>query len=250
MTRYVLPGESDAYRRGRQELFAAEIALRDQIERVARMRRSLPRGMVMPDYRFREGPAALARDDPAEFTEIRLSELFDDGHDTLIVDHLMFAADDEQSCIMCSMWADGYNAIAPHIRQRASFVLVAKAEIGKVRRWARDRGWDRIRLLSSHGSPFNHDMGMEFADGSQGAGLSVFTRDESGAIYHRYTVDAEFDGDRRDTSLYTGEARGIDLYSPVWHLLDLLPTGRGDWYPDHGYMKREAVKHDLVSAGE
>ena len=65
MTRYVLPGESDAYRRDRQELFAAEIALRDQIERVARMRRSLPRGMVMPNYRFREGPAALARDDPS-----------------------------------------------------------------------------------------------------------------------------------------------------------------------------------------
>ncbi len=175
--------------------------------------------------------------------------MFDDGHDTLIVDHLMFAADDEQPCIMCSMWADGYNAIAPHIRQRVSFVLVAKAEIGKVRRWARDRGWDRIRLLSSHGSPFNHDMGMEFADGSQSAGLSVFPRDGSGAIYHRYTVDAEFDGDRRDTSLYTGEARGIDLYSPVWHLLDLLPTGRGDyWYPDHGYMKRKAVEQDVVSA--
>ena len=23
--------------------------------------------------------------------------------------------------------------------------------------------------------------------------------------------------------------RGIDLLSPVWHLFDLMPSGRGDW---------------------
>lgn len=251
MTRYILPGESDAYRRSRQELFEAEVALRDQIERVAQLRRSLPLGLAMPDYVFREGPADLTRagDDPAAFTDVRLTELFDHGHDTLIVDHLMFAANDEQPCVMCSMWADGYNAVAPHIRQRASFVLVAKAEIGKLRRWARDRGWDRIRLLSSHDTTFNRDLGMEAADGAQGAGLSVFTRDASGAIHHRYSVDAEFDGDGRDTSHYAGEARGIDLYTPVWHLFDLLPSGRGDWYPEHHYMTPETAKPDPLSAG-
>ncbi|HEX9342384.1 MAG TPA: DUF899 family protein [Actinomycetota bacterium] len=31
------------------------------------------------------------------------------------------------------------------------------------------------------------------------------------------------------------EYRGIDLLSPVWHLLDLLPTGRGDWMPSDGH---------------
>jgi predicted dithiol-disulfide oxidoreductase (DUF899 family) len=24
--------------------------------------------------------------------------------------------------------------------------------------------------------------------------------------------------------------RGIDLLSPVWHVLDLTPRGRGEWY--------------------
>jgi predicted dithiol-disulfide oxidoreductase (DUF899 family) len=135
---------------------------------------------------------------------------------------------------MCSMWADGYNAIAPHIRQRASFVVVAKAEIGKLRRWARQRGWDGMRLLSSHDSTFNQDMRMEREDGAQEAGLSVFTRDASGTVYHRYTISADLP--RGDLDLYEGEGRGIDLYSPVWNLFDLLPSGRGNWYPNHQYM--------------
>ncbi len=29
--------------------------------------------------------------------------------------------------------------------------------------------------------------------------------------------------------------RGIDLMNLVWHLFGLLPEGRGDWFPKHGY---------------
>ncbi|MFI7499222.1 hypothetical protein ACIBVL_12045 [Streptomyces sp. NPDC049687] len=29
--------------------------------------------------------------------------------------------------------------------------------------------------------------------------------------------------------------RGIDLLTPVWHLLDLTPHGRADWYPALDY---------------
>jgi len=108
-------------------------------------------------------------------------------------------------------------------------VLVAKADINKLRSWARRRGWNRIRLLSSHDNTFNRDFGMEEADGSQNPGLSVFTRTPEGAIYHHYTIGAEFDEHNN---------RGIDPYSPVWNLFDLLPLGRGDWYPNHSYMER------------
>ncbi len=227
MSRFVFNSESEDYQRRRQELLAAEIALKDQVERVATLRRELPVGMRMPDYVFREGPPDLDQNDPAQFREVRLSDLFTDGHDMLIVDHLMFAAEDDEPCEMCSMWADGYNAVTPHIMQRASFVLVAKAEISKLREFARQRGWDRIRLLSSHDTTFNHDLGMEQADGSQNPGLSVFTRTPDGAVYHRYTIGAEFDEHNN---------RGIDPYTPVWNLFDLLPQGRDDWYPSHDYM--------------
>ena len=227
MSRFVFSGESADYQQRREELLAAEIALKDQVERVAALRRQLPVGMSVPDYVFREGPPDLSQQDSADFADVQLSDLFIDGHDTLIVDHLMFAAADDEPCVMCSMWADGYNAVWPHIMQRASFVLVAKAEIGKLRGFARRRGWDHIRLLSSHDSTFNRDFGMEEADGSQNPGLSVFTRTPDGAVYHRYTTGAELDEHNN---------RGIDLCTPVWNLFDLLPQGRGDWYPSQSYM--------------
>jgi len=228
MTRFVLSQESAEYQRKREELLAAEIALKDQVERVAALRRQLPLGMRMPEYIFNEGPPDLSWNDPIDFTDVRLSDLFTDGHDTLIVDHLMFAAQDDEPCVMCSMWADGYNAIAPHILQRANFVLIAKADTSKLRSFAQQRGWDRIRLLSSHDNTFNRDMGMEGEDGGQYPGLSVFTRAADGAVYHRYTIGAEFDEHNN---------RGIDPYSPVWNLFDLLPQGRDDWYPSHDYMQ-------------
>ena len=58
-------------------------------------------------------------------------------------------------------------------------------------------------------------------------GSASSTRAADGAIYHRYTIGADLTND---------SARGIDLLSPVWNLLDLTPTGRGDWYPSHEYM--------------
>ena len=229
MSRFVFSGESSDYQQHREELLAAEIALKDQVEHVAALRRSLPLGMSVPDYVFREGPMDLTHNDPGDFHDVHLADLFTDGHDTLIVDHLMFAAEDDKPCVMCSMWADGYSAVTPHVLQRASFVLVAKADIHKLRSWARHRGWNRIRLLSSHDNTFNRDFGMEEADGSQNPGLSVFTRTPDGEVYHRYTIGAEFDEHNN---------RGIDPYSPVWNLFDLLPQGRGDWYPNHDYMER------------
>ena len=39
-----LANESENYRKSREELFAAEVALRDQRERVAQLRRKLPLG--------------------------------------------------------------------------------------------------------------------------------------------------------------------------------------------------------------
>ena len=247
MTLYVLPGESEEYRQRREELLAAELALKGQAERVAALRRELPLGKQMPEYIFQEGPRDLSHDDPTEVAEVRLADLFADGHDTLIVDHLMFGAGDHNAffgldadapCPMCSMWADGYNAVAPHIEQHASFVLVARAEIGRLRRWARRRDWGRIRLLSAHHNTFIRDLNMETEDGSQLPGVSVFTRAADGAVYHRYSIGAD---------LSNGHGRGIDLLSPVWNLLDLTPAGRGDWYPGHEYMAQPAATATAAS---
>lgn len=226
-----LQGESDEYRKLRNQLLEAEIALKDQREAVAVLRRQLPMGpLVETDYVFREGPADIWDESPDHFKDVRLSELFAPGKDRLIVDHMMYAPNAKSPCPMCSMWADGYNAIAAHVSQKVNFVLVAKVELGKLRDLARQRGWDKIRLLSSAPSTFNADFQVEDERG-QHPGVSVFSRERDGKIHHFYTTEASL----RPGPNNNPNHRGIDLFSPVWNLFDLLPEGRGDWFPKLSY---------------
>src|SRR2546423_14271141 len=76
------PGESEEYRRERNRLLEAEVALRRAIEEVAAQRRRLPPGGVVPDdYEF---------EDAVDGASVRFSELFAAGKDTLVVYSFMF----------------------------------------------------------------------------------------------------------------------------------------------------------------
>ena len=215
---------SKDYGKQRAELLKAEIDLLDRIERVAQMRRKLPLVRKVKNYVFREGPPDLSVNAPTSFFSTQLSDLFAHGKDSLIVDHLMFGEEDEKACPMCSMWADGYNAIARHVSDKTNFVVIAKADIDKLRDWARARGWHNLRLLSAHDNTFIRDFGFE-EGGEQLPGISVFRR-KGDDIYHFYSQTAMPAADR---------FRGIDLMSPVWNLFDVLPEGREDWHPEHFY---------------
>jgi predicted dithiol-disulfide oxidoreductase (DUF899 family) len=226
-----MQGEKDEYRKLRDELLEAEIALKDQRECVAALRRQLPMGpAVATDYVFREGPADIQDESPTHFKDVRLSELFAPGNDRLVVDHMMWGPNDKSACSMCTMWADGYNAIARHVSQKANFVLVAKVEIGKLRDWARQRRWNNIRLLSSGQSSFNADFHVE-NDKGQNPGVSVFSREADGTIHHFYTTEASLHPAPNGNPNH----RGIDLFTPVWNLFDLLPEGRENWSPKLSY---------------
>jgi len=74
------PGESTEYRAARNRLLEQEIELRRAMEAVAAARRRLPPGGVVPqDYVFQtQGPDG----GPAE---VRLSELFAPGKDSLVI---------------------------------------------------------------------------------------------------------------------------------------------------------------------
>ena len=87
MTRYALADESPEYRKQRAELLEAEIALVDQIEAVAELRRGLHRETPCEDYVLRANLAALDRDGAP--SEIRLSELFDAAGKPLVLMHFM-----------------------------------------------------------------------------------------------------------------------------------------------------------------
>ncbi|MDP6952592.1 MAG: DUF899 family protein [Alphaproteobacteria bacterium] len=216
MQGFSLDAADAAYRAAREELRQAEIALKEQREKVAEMRRGLSAETPVPeDYVFSE----------ADGSKVRLSELFEDGNDTLIVYHFMWAEADENPCPMCTMWHDGYNAVQQHLQQSVPVVVVAKQDAAKLRAFADSRGWSNLRTLSSGGTGFNLDFSMEDENGSQRPGLSVFVK-RDGEMRHFYTVSAMMGDDHY---------RGMDLYSPVWNLLDLLPEGRGAWMPSLGY---------------
>jgi predicted dithiol-disulfide oxidoreductase (DUF899 family) len=217
--------ESADYQARRQELLEAEIALKDQAERVAALRRALPLDTVVEDYAFQEGPPDLARGD-APLRKTRLTELFDSPEQTLVLVQFMFGGKQTQFCPMCTMWADGYDGVVPHLRQRIAFGIVVAGDVAALRGWARERGWRHVRLLSSAGTTFKRDFGMEDAEGGQLPGVSVFRLGPDGRPRHFYTQCA---------MMASGHWRGMDLLSPVWNFLDLTPEGRGDWMPKRSY---------------
>lgn len=210
--------ESEEYRLRREELRVAEMELVDHVERVAELRRRLPSGTVVEDYEFI---------DVASGDRVRLSELFSSPDRALIVYHFMFGKAQAEPCPLCTMWIDGYNAAAPHVTQNADFVVLAAAEPSAIRAHAAARGWNNLRMISAGDSTFKYDLGSEEPDGAQTEWISVFGRDLEGSVRHVYSKGAQLAEDRRE--------RGIDLLTPVWHLLDLTPNGRGNWYPSFSY---------------
>ena len=82
----------------------------------------------------------------------------------------------EDACPMCTSLLDGLNGSAPDIARQVSLGVVASSPLERVRGYARDRGWDRLRLLSSAGTSYNRAYLAETADGEQCSVLNVFTR--------------------------------------------------------------------------
>eukprot|EP00755_Sulcionema_specki_P009602 Sspe_Gene.44142::Locus_21635_Transcript_1_1_Confidence_1.000_Length_1171::g.44142::m.44142 len=204
----------------RKALLAKEKQLTRLKDEVARERRELPWTKVEKDYEF-EGEGGR---------KVRLSELFDgfqNGRNTLLVQHHMFSPEWEKSCRSCSFWADGISGFLPHLLQKTNFVCVVKAPAEKAQEWRSRQGWP-FPVLSSFDSSFNRDFGVEFtpaevkekarkynygtlpATVEQLSGMSVFYKGDDGTVYHTY-------------SCYS---RGLDILNGCYQMLDLLPYGR------------------------
>ena len=221
-----LPNESDEYLAKREELRHAEIELMRQRERVAELRRQLPKGATVPDYEFLEGPSSL--DDGDEpITRVRMSELFTAPDRSLVIYHLMFGKKQTKPCPMCTAWIDAFNGVAHHLAQNVDVAIVAAADVPTLRAHARNRGWDRLRLLSAGESTFKYDLGSEDREGGQDSTISVFTRNSDGTLRHFYSGHPWLAGDVKE--------RGIDELNPIWNVLDLTPQGRGTFYASLDY---------------
>jgi predicted dithiol-disulfide oxidoreductase (DUF899 family) len=221
-----LQNEPADYLAKREELRLAEIELMQQRERVAAFRRRLPKGAIVQNYEFEEGPTDLNAGDLPRRT-VRLSELFTGENRSLVVYHFMYGKRNTNPCPMCTAWIDGCNGVAHHLAQNLDFAIVAAADPAVLRAHARTRGWDNLRLLSCGANTFKYDLGSEDREGNQDSAVSVFTRESDGAIRHFYTAHPQMANEIKE--------RGLDLMSPIWHVMDFTPQGRGGWYAGLDY---------------
>jgi predicted dithiol-disulfide oxidoreductase (DUF899 family) len=213
-------------------LLEAEIELRRATERVAAQRRALPPGGPVPDdYRFEEGVGRGG--------EVRFSELFAPGKDTLVIYSFMFprwsgdirpgpAGGEtarlplaETPCPSCTSILDSLDGAVSHLAQRLNLAVVAKSDPERIRTFARERGWRRLRLLSSRNNTYNRDYHGETPEGEQMPILNVFVRDGEG-IRHSWATELMFAP--RDEG---EEPRHVDSIWPIWNVLDMTQEGRG-----------------------
>jgi predicted dithiol-disulfide oxidoreductase (DUF899 family) len=227
------PGESSEYRAARDRLLEREIELRRAMEAVAVARRELPLGgPVKLDYVFQ---GAGLNGAPTDF---RLSELFEPGKASLVIYSFMFPRDPsdqtpgprggetarlplaEGPCPSCTALLDQLDGAAEHAGQRLNLAVVAKAPLPRILTFARERGWRRLRLLSSAGNSYNADYLAETPDGVQRPMLTVFHR-EGDVIRHFWSSEllyAPMDAGQ--------EPRHVGTLEPLWNLFDLTPEGR------------------------
>ncbi len=139
-----------------------------------------------------------------------LADLFGDK-DTLFVIHNMGA-----SCRYCTLWADGFNGILPHLENRAAFVISSPDDPEKQQKFKNSRGW-KFRMVSHQGSNFAADMGYRSDKGLQ-PGVSVFKKQNGKVV--------------RVSDQGLGP---YDDFCALWHFFDMMPGGAGDWAPQYKY---------------
>lgn len=243
------PNETPDYRSARAALLEREVALRREMEAIALELRSLPPGGEVPeDYLF---DCVGADGVPSK---VRLSELFRGG-DTLMLYHYMFprhAGDrrpgatvgamaqiplSEGPCPSCTALIDMWEGTLPHFEGLGgNLAVVAKAPMERVIAFARDKGWQHIRLLSAADNTFKRDYHGEDADGQPVPIMTVFKRWTDGTIRLHWSSELVFEPTDPGQDM-----RHLGTVEPLWTLFDLTPGGRPD--------ADEQIEYDCCSSG-
>jgi predicted dithiol-disulfide oxidoreductase (DUF899 family) len=196
-------------------------------DRLNERRRELPWEAVDKPYEF-EGAAGTQS----------LSDLFD-GRSQLIVYHAMFNPatatpsttwTEDAACQACSFWVDNFVNVIVHLHHRdVTLIAASRAPYPKIAAYMKRMGWS-FNWVSSGDSDFNFDYGVSFRPDqlkeggafynytrqnpgvTEREGLSVFAKDDGGAVFHTYSA----------------YARGIDMVNVAYHYLDLVPKGRDE----------------------
>ena len=218
------PNESPEYRQARKALLAEEIELRRSIERVAALRRALPRGGEVPeDYTFEGHNGA-----------VRLSQLFGDK-DTLVIYSMMLGPQRERACPMCTAMLTSWEGTARNLRERVALAVTARSPIERLLDFKLERGWKNLQIYSD--TKGDYTRAYVNADDDDVPGLSVFTRRDE-TIRHFWS--GEMNGEMADPGQ---DPRGAPDFDPLWTILDLTPSGRGaTWYPELEYASLTTIR--------
>jgi predicted dithiol-disulfide oxidoreductase (DUF899 family) len=212
----------------RKALLADEKALSKARDRVAKQRRELPWVKVEKEYVFDtpDGRQTLAQ--------------LLDGRSQLIVYHFMFGPGWKEGCPGCSFVADHIDGANLHVAHHdVTLLAVSRAPRGEFEPFKKRMGW-HFKWVSSAGSDFNFDYHVSASEAEKAVGkmnynyetidsatdelpgISVFTKDDAGQVFHAYST----------------YARGVDILIGAYNYLDMAPKGRNentimDWMKHH-----------------
>jgi predicted dithiol-disulfide oxidoreductase (DUF899 family) len=244
------PDESSEYRTSRDALLKREVALRRELESIAAERRALPPGpVVSDDYLFD------AWDHGGKFIKVRLSDLFRDGSDTLLLYHYMFprnSKDDRPKlrgsaslplergpCPSCTSLIDQWECVIPYLEGAdVSFAAITKAPIDQVQAFARDRGWRNVTLVSAAHNSFKRDFHGESEDGEQQPIMTVFHGERGGTIRMSWASELLYEPLMEPDQ----DPRHLGTFEPLWAFFDLTPQGRPKTYDLRDHAHRNAGK--------
>ena len=201
----------------RRELLRKEKELTRLRDELSKERRELPWELVEKNYVFEgwRGKETLA-------------DLFE-GRSQLIVYHFMLGPDWKEGCPSCSLLADHFDGMKPHLNARdITFVVISRAPLAQIQAFQQRMGWN-FKWVSSYGTDFNFDYHVSLSEeekarggeveynytmqtfpAGERPGASVFFKDETGEVFHSYST----------------YGRGLDMLMGTYNYIDLTPKGR------------------------
>lgn len=188
-----------------KQIVELEYQVQDLKRQISELRRQRQPEEVK-DYEFRN----------SDGQPVHLYDLFG-ARNRLILIHNMGSG-----CSYCTMWADGFVGLLPHLESRVAFIVTSPDEPDAQKIFAEARGWN-FPMYSVARTDFIADMGFDDPQEGLMPGVSVFAKEAGGKVYR--TASGEF-------------GPGDD-FCAVWHFLELLPEGIDGWEPKQSY---EVVK--------
>jgi predicted dithiol-disulfide oxidoreductase (DUF899 family) len=151
--------------------------------------------------------------------KVSLRDLFGTSSRLLVIHNM------GQGCRYCTLWADGFNGLLPHLENAFSVVVVSKDPPDVQRTFALSRGWG-FRMASHGGGAYALEQSTIGGEDNM-AGVVLYERKGDDIV-------------RRNASSF-GPG---DLFCAQWHLLSLAGVGTDGWTPQYAYWKRPGKMDD------